>query len=60
VTVVTAPFAVLAEHETNARGLPDARYILIEHPLGGSTDEQVAKKAAQAYELAMQRLGAEP
>lgn len=57
---MTEPFEVLAEHETKARGLLDARYAIIEHPIGGSSDEQIAKKADQAYEVAMRLLGSEP
>jgi len=44
--VVTEPFVPLARYESERRGLPDTRMVVIEHPLGGIAAEEVLRRAA--------------
>jgi len=45
VLVVTTPFVPLARYEAERRGMPDARMVVIEHPLGGIAADEVLRRA---------------
>lgn len=45
VLLATEPFVPLAESQSEAYGLPDARLAVIEHPLGGISATDVEARA---------------
>jgi hypothetical protein len=50
VLVATEPFAPLARHAAGAETLPDARTVVVAHPLGGVATDGVEARAAGAVE----------
>jgi hypothetical protein len=48
VVVATASFAALARKVAGAYGLPNARIVVVEHPLGGIDDDAVLERAEGA------------
>jgi hypothetical protein len=57
VLVVTEIFEDLARREAKAKGLPNARIVVVSHPLGGSTDEAVRQKAQEGYAAMLPLIG---
>jgi hypothetical protein len=48
VVVATTPFAALAHSVADAFGLPDARIVVVEHPLGGTDAETIERRGEGA------------
>ena len=42
--VATTPFAALAHSVADAFGLPDARIVVVEHPLGGTDADAIQRR----------------
>ena len=57
--VVTEPFERLARQAATAYDLPQARIVVIEHPIGGVPDDVVLARAADAEERVMTALEAD-
>ena len=62
ILVVTEPFLPLALYEADRRGMPEARIVVIEHPLGGTEPDEIVRRAAAAGDavLALVGLGNQP
>lgn len=45
--VATTAFAALAHQMADTFGLPDARIVVVDHPLGGITEDAVRARAEQ-------------
>ena len=54
--LATEPFAGLAREAAVAYELPDARTVVLPHPLGGISAEAVETKAASAVEQVLRLL----
>jgi len=48
VVVTTTSFAALARQMADTFGLPDARIVVVEHPLGGIDEDAVRRRAEGA------------
>lgn len=53
VVLCTAPFEVTARNIARMMGLPDYPFVILEHPLGSCTSEEVRERAAMACEQAI-------
>jgi hypothetical protein len=56
VLVATASFAALARQAADAYGFPDARIVVVEHPLGGIGEDDVIARAERAVDAVLERL----
>jgi hypothetical protein len=45
VSIASSEFAEGAEAQRKALGMDDARYVLVDHPIQGTTDEEMQAKA---------------
>lgn len=52
----TEPFEVTAKNIARMMGLPDYPFVILEHPLGSCTPEEVSARAAVACEQAIEIL----
>ena len=52
----TEPFEVTANNIARMMGLPDYPFVILEHPLGSCTPEEVSARAAAACEQAVEIL----
>jgi len=50
VVVTTTAFADLSRRVAAANRLPEARIVVVEHPLGGITEDEVLDRAERAVE----------
>jgi len=50
VVVTTTAFADLSRRVAEANQLPEARIVVVEHPLGGITEDDVLERAERAVE----------
>ena len=53
VVLCTAPFEVTARNIARMMGLPDYPFVILDHPLGSCTVEEVAQRAGAACEQAI-------
>lgn len=51
--ICTTPFRKNVENMARVMGLPDFPVILVDHPLGSRTDEEIAGRAEEAYAQAL-------
>ncbi len=58
VVVTTTAFEALTREVARSFGLPDARIAVVEHPLGGISEEEVAGRARAAAEEVLGLLSA--
>ncbi|HBK12767.1 MAG TPA: hypothetical protein DDZ32_07995 [Gammaproteobacteria bacterium] len=56
VVLCTTPFEVTAKNIARMLGLPDYPFALLQHPLGSCTEQQIAERAADAYQQSKQIL----
>ncbi len=49
VVLCTHPFEVTARNIARVMGLPDYRFVLVEHPIGSRTPEEIRERAKDAY-----------
>jgi len=59
VLVATASFAALARQAAEAYGFPDARIAVVEHPLGGISEQDVTVQAERAVDAVLELLTGE-
>ena len=57
VLVLTDVFVNIAHHSGTRLGLPEPRMAVIEHPLGGLSEEAVRARAATAVDAVLRALG---
>ena len=55
--VLTDVFVNIAHHSGAKLGLPEPRMAVIDHPLGGLSDDAVRARAATAVDTVLQALG---
>jgi hypothetical protein len=53
VVLCTTPFEVTARNIARMLGLPDYPFVMLEHPLGSLTPEQIRSRARDAYDQAL-------
>jgi hypothetical protein len=56
VSVASSEFADGAETQRSALGMDDARYVLVDHPIQGTTDEEMRAKARDALQAVIAAL----
>ena len=56
VTLCTDAFAGLAREESKNLGMPDLPIVIIKHPLGGATAEQVKLRSREALQQVVDAL----
>ena len=52
--MATASFAALARQAADAYGFPDARIVVVEHPLGGISEDAVLARADRAVDAVLE------
>ena len=57
VAVCTTPFETNLRNLARVMGLPDFPFILVDHPLGSGTRDEIRDRARQAYAQALAILG---
>ena len=50
VTICTESFVDMAREEARNLGMPELRLAIIQHPLGGEPDEEVARRSHDAMD----------
>jgi hypothetical protein len=53
VVLCTHPFEVTAKNIARMLGMPEYPFVMVEHPLGSRTLEEVKRQAADAYNQAL-------
>jgi hypothetical protein len=53
VVLCTTPFEVTAKNIARMLGMPEYPFVMVDHPLGSLTLEQVKERAQVAYEQAL-------
>ena len=53
--LATDKFADLARHSAVEAGLPNARIVILDHPIGGVASEELGRRAEQAVDEIMSR-----
>jgi hypothetical protein len=53
VVLCTAPFEVTARNIARMMGLPDYPFVILDHPLGSLTSEEIKGRAAVAFDQAL-------
>ena len=48
--ICTYPFELTGRNIARALGLPDYPFAMVDHPIGSRTPEEIAARAASAYE----------
>jgi len=51
--ICTTPFRKNVENMARAMGLPEFPVVLVDHPLGSRTDEEIERRAEEAYAQAL-------
>lgn len=54
--ICTRPFIASAKHMARVLNVPDYPFIVVDHPLGSLTPEQVRLRAAHAHEQGLKIL----
>jgi hypothetical protein len=60
VLLTTTIFEVLAVHEAKRAGMPDVRMVVIDHPLGVISADELRRRIETATELVVALAGSEP
>ncbi len=58
VTIASSEFDQAARHQATALGLPDARYLLVPHPIQDATDAEMWAKADAVVDAVLEALTA--
>ncbi len=53
VVLCTHPFEVTSKNITRVLGLPDYRFVMVEHPIGSRTLAEIRERAQDAYTQAI-------
>ena len=53
VVLCTYPFEVTAKNIARVLGLPDYRFVMVEHPIGSRTLAEIQARAQDAYQQAV-------
>ncbi len=53
VVLCTYPFEVTAKNIARVLGLPDYRFVMVEHPIGSRTLAEIRERAQNAYDQAV-------
>lgn len=53
VVLCTHPFEVTAKNIAKVLGLPDYRFVMVEHPIGSRTLVEIQERAQDAYDQAV-------
>jgi len=53
VVVCTHPFEVTVKNIARIMGLPDYPFVMVEHPIGSRTLDEIKVRAADAYQQAL-------
>jgi hypothetical protein len=53
VVLCTYPFAVTAKNIARVLGMPDYRFVMVEHPIGSRTLAEIQERAQDAYHQAV-------
>ena len=59
IVLCTKPFEVTAKNIARIMGQPDYPFVMVDHPIGSLSPEQVRQRAKDAYEQALPILMAE-
>ncbi len=52
VVLCTTPFEVTARNIAQVLGVPDYRFVMVEHPIGSRTLAEIQERALDAYDQA--------
>ena len=53
VVLCTAPFEVTSKNIARMLGIPDYPFVILDHPLGSLTEDEINERAAAAFEQAI-------
>ncbi|MFQ5381711.1 MAG: hypothetical protein ACE5EF_08835 [Dehalococcoidia bacterium] len=53
VVLCTDPFEVTARNIARVMGLPDYPFVIVDHPIGSRTAEEIRERAEEAYRQAV-------
>jgi hypothetical protein len=53
VVLCTYPFEVTAKNIARVLGMPDYRFVMVEHPIGSRTLSEIQERAQDAYDQAV-------
>lgn len=53
VVLCTDPFEVTARNIARVMGLPDYPFVMVDHPIGSRTAEEIRERAEEAYRQAV-------
>ena len=56
VVLCTAPFEVTSKNIARMLGIPDYPFVILDHPLGSLTEDEINERAAAACEQAIEIL----
>ena len=56
VVLCTAPFEVTSKNIARMLGIPDYPFVILDHPLGSLTEDEINERAAAACEQAIKIL----
>ena len=59
IVLCTKPFEVAAKNIARIMGQPDYPFVMVDHPIGSLTEEQVQQRAREAYAQALPILTAD-